>query len=161
MNDHGVAQGARSQDLTGGQFPLTHRFQSSGRADAQFIPDRFAAWRKGRMRKGQAKGFADDLRSGGGPKKLTSSAGAGASVAQFFRCLIQADLAVGKTNAQGLGFACVLAFLAESVTPPGKRMEGSSGKLAKVIIIAGMLLSQVATPIRARAVGSERTSLRA
>ena len=38
-------------------------------------------------------------------------------------------------------------------------MEGSSGKLAKVIIIAGMLLSQVATPIRARAVGSERTSL--
>ena len=102
------------------------------------------------------RGFADDLGSGGGPKKLTSSAGAGASVAKFFRCLIQADLAVGKANAQGLGFACVLPFLGRERYPPGKRMEGSSGKLAKVIIIAGMLLSQVATPIRARAVGSGR-----
>ena len=45
---------------------------------------------------------------------------------------------------------------AASVTPPGTRTQGKSCMAARAIIIAGSPLSQVATPITPRRVGSER-----
>src|SRR2546425_10083949 len=47
-----------------------------------------------------------------------------------------------------------------NVTPPGTNTHGISGTPASAIIIAGSPLSQVATPITPRRVGSERISRR-
>jgi hypothetical protein len=50
--------------------------------------------------------------------------------------------------------------LAGSVTPPGTSTTGRSNEPASAIIMAGSPLSQVATPITACLVGSERIKRR-
>ena len=76
---------------------------------------------------------------------------------QISAACFEGDLAVGEARADGLhARRRPRPPRRSSVTPPGTRTQGRSRMEASAIIMAGSPLSQVATPITPRRVGSER-----
>ena len=109
------------------------------------------------MRQRHAERFGHHLRGGGRAEELASAAGRGAGAAAEFGGVLERDLPWAKRAPMDL-HACPASSpsSASSVTPPGTRTQGRSRMAASAIIIAGRPLSQVATPMHAARVGSER-----
>ena len=80
-------------------------------------------------------------------QKLTSSTRGGLGAAEDFFRLFFFDFALSKTNTHGLSFPCIFPISRRGEAPPGRRIVAFSRISANAIIIAGILLSQVAIPI--------------
>ena len=58
---------------------------------------------------GEAEGFGDDLRGGGGAEELAAAAGCGAGAAADLGGVFEGDLVLGEAGADGLDLACVFS----------------------------------------------------
>src|SRR5258707_2099443 len=109
VDDHGVVDGCVGEDVGCADVELAQAQDGAGRAAGGVEPDGLAGGAEGGVGQGEAEGFGDDLRGGGGAEELTASPGCGTGAAANFGGVFEGDLMLGVACADGLDFARVFA----------------------------------------------------
>ena len=132
VDDHGVADGGVGEDVVSAEVELLHAEDGAGGAAGGVEPDGLAGGAECGVREGEAEGFGDDLRGGGGAEELAASAGCGAGAAADLGGVFEGDLVLGEACADGLNLAGVFAVFGKQCDAAwdedaGQRAGGGEG----------------------------------
>ncbi len=124
VDDHGVVDGGVGEDVLSAEVQLAQAEDGAGGAAGGVEPDGLAGGAEGGVREGEAEGFGDDLRGGGGAEELAASAGCGAGAAADLGGVFEGDLMLGVACADGLDLAGVFAVFGKQCDAAGDEDAG-------------------------------------